>query len=201
MAESHDKNDLRLVEACLQKDLAAWANLVKKYSPLVYISIENRLKKYGISASHHDLEDIRQNIFADIWRCNKLEAVINRNDISYWISILSGNAAIEYFRGTSARQAQKTVSIFEKIDERELSEILPSQNLSPKDELAKAEIKVRVEEAIELLPDREKLMVKLHFIYDKKYHEIADILGVPAGTVSSYIKRAKEKLKKSCNNF
>ena len=195
------KTDRHLIEACIRKDLAAWADLVKKYSPLVCLSIENRLKKYGISAARHDIEDINQNIFADIWKNNKLLSVTNRDDISYWVAVVSGNAAMEYFRSRSARQARKTISLFDKIEEKELSELLSSEALNPEDELARAETEAKIDEAIESLPEKEKLMMKLHLIHDKKYHEIAEILNIPNGTVSSYIKRAREKLKEALKDF
>jgi len=190
-----EKNDLHLVESCIKKDLAAWSILIKKYSGLVYISIENRLKKYGIDVSSHDIEDIKQNIFSDIWKNGKLSHITNRGDISYWIAILSGNAAVEHFRSKGARRMRNTVPLYNKIDDEELNEIFPSGIPGPNDELARAETEERIERAMESLPAREKLMIKLHLIHDKKYHEIAEFLGVPKGTVSSYIKRAKEKLK------
>lgn len=198
----NEKNDRYLVEACIRKDLAAWADLVKKYSPLVCLSIENRLKKYGISAHPHDIEDINQNIFVDIWKNNKLLSITNRDNISYWVAIVSGNAAMEYFRSRSARQARKTISLFDKKREKkELSELLSSEALNPEDELARAETEAKIDEAIESLPEKERLMMKLHLIHDKKYHEIAEILNIPNGTVSSYIKRAKEKLQKKLQQF
>ena len=192
-----EKDDPRLIEACLKKDLIAWSNLIKKYSGLVYISIENRLNKYGISASVHDIEDIRQNIFSDIWKDGKLSNITNRNDISYWIAVTSGNAAVEYFRSREARERKNTIPLRHKIDEEELNEIFPSGVPGPNDELARAETEERISLAIESLPAREKIVIKLHLIHDKKYHEIAEFLSVPKGTVSSYIKRAKEKLKKA----
>jgi RNA polymerase sigma-70 factor, ECF subfamily len=193
----YERNDPYLIEACLKKDLVAWSALVNKYSGLVYASIENRLKKYGIPASSQDVEDIRQNIFSDIWKNGKLSHITNRDDISYWIAILSGNAAVEHFRSKEARRLQKTISLSDKIDEKELSEILPSGIPGPNDELARAEIEDRVDRAIESLPASEKIMMKLYLIHGKKYHQIAELLGVPKGTVSSYIQRAKEKLKKA----
>lgn len=192
-----EKNDRHLIEACIKKDLIAWSILVKKYSALVYVSIENRLKKYGLDASSQDIEDIRQNIFSDIWKNGKLSHITNRDDISYWIAILSGNAAMEHFRSREARQMQNTMPLSHKIDEEELSEIFPSDISGPNDELARAETEERIDEAIESLPAREKIMIKLYLIHDKKYHEIAEFLGVPKGTVSSYIKRAKERLKEA----
>lgn len=192
-----EKNDQYLIEACLKKDLIAWSVLVKKYSGLVYISIENRLKKYGLDTSLHDIEDIRQDIFSDIWKNGKLLHITNRDDISYWIAILSGNAAMEHYRSREARQSRNTVPLCHKIDEEELNEIFPSDIPGPNDELARAETEERIDLAIESLPASEKIMIKLHLIHDKKYHEIAEFLGVPKGTVSSYIKRAKEKLKEA----
>ena len=50
-----EKNDRYIIEACSKKDLVAWSVLVKKYSGLIYVSIENRLKKYGLDASTHDI--------------------------------------------------------------------------------------------------------------------------------------------------
>ena len=164
---------------------------------MVYVSIENRLKKYGLNASSHDIEDIRQNIFSDIWKNGKLSHITNRDNISYWIAILSGNAAVEHFRSREMRERKNTVPLYHEIDENELNEIFPSDIPGPNDELARAETKERIDLAIESLPAREKIMIKLHLIHDKKYHEIAEFLGVPKGTVSSYIKRAKEKLREA----
>jgi RNA polymerase sigma-70 factor (ECF subfamily) len=197
MDEKRSKDDSELIEACLKKDIASWACLVKKYSGLVYISIENRLKRYGLDASSHDIEDMRQNIFSDIWKGNKLSQVVNRSDISYWIAVLSGNAAMAHFRSKQARAMQNSISLSCKIDDRQMDEILPSGIPGPNDELARAEIEGRVDEAMESLQGKEKLMIKLYLIHGKKYHDIAELLNVPAGTVSSYIKRAKEKIREA----
>ena len=192
-----EKNDRYLIESCIKKDLIAWASLVKKYSGLIYVSIENRLKKYGISASSHDIEDIRQDILSDIWKNEKLSHITNRDDISYWIAVLSGNAAVEHFRSKEFRLLHNAVSLSHRIDEKELSEIFPSEIPGPDDELARAETEERVDLAIESLAASEKIMIKLYLFHDKKYHEIAEFLGMPKGTVSSYLKRANGKLREA----
>jgi len=192
-----EKNDRYLIEACVKKDLVAWSILVKKYSGLIYVSIENRLKKYGLDASSQDIEDIRQNILSDIWKNGKLSHIANRDDISYWIAVLSGNSAMEHFRSREARLSRNTVPLYKKKDEGELDEIFPSGVPGPNDELTRVEKEESIDLAIESLHGREKIMIKLHLIHNKKYHEIAEFLGVPKGTVSSYIKRAKEKLKEA----
>ena len=80
-------------------------------------------------------------------------------------------------------------------------ELIPSTGLNPSDELAKNELSKKIEEAVDALPTKEKLIIKLNLIYEKKYDEIAKILNLPKGTVSSYIKRAKEKLRCALKDF
>lgn len=194
-------DDMEIVEGCVKKDLKAWASLIEKYSNLISASIENRLKKYGYSLPCQDIEDIRQNVLASIWKDNKLESVRNRRNISYWLAIVSGNMAMLYVRSTLRKEPVKPVSIFDKIDETELLELIPSTELNPSDELAKNEISKKIAKEIDSLPPKEKFIIKLHLLYDKKYDEISGILNLPEGTVSSYIKRAKEKLRKRLKEF
>ncbi len=195
------KDDVNLVEGCIKKDLSSWHSFIKKYSALIFISIENRLKKYGYSLSCQDIEDIRQNVFASIWKDKKLKDVKNRENISYWLAIVSGNSAIAYIRKKQFQKQSKSISLFDKIGEKELADFIPSAELSPPDELTRNEISKRIDGAIESLPTKEKLIIKLNLIHDKKYKEIATILGIPTGTVSSYLKRAKEKLKMDLKDF
>jgi len=196
----HTENDSYLVKRCIAEDLAAWSDLIKRYSNLITISIENRLKKYGFDLPRQDIEDIRQDMLGSIWRDKKLEGVKNREDISYWLAIVSGNAAMEYVRKRLSCKP-KTVSIFDKLDEKELAEFIPSKALNPNDEASKNELSKKIDASLAALPSKERLIIKLNFFHGKKYEEISDILNLPAGTVSSYVKRAKEKLRESLKDF
>jgi RNA polymerase sigma-70 factor (ECF subfamily) len=110
--------------------------------------------------------------------------------------------AIEHMRKMRASDPPLAISIYDKItDEKELADLLPSAALTASDELIKDEISKKLNDAIEALPVKERLITKLNMLYDKPYHEIADILNLPKGTVSSYIKRAREKLKKSLRDW
>ena len=195
------EDDTILVEGCIKKDLVAWAELIKKYSNLITISIETRLKNYGFSLPIHDIQDIRQNVLASIWDENKLEGVKNRKNITYWLAIVSGNAAIEYVRKSRKAAPAKPVSLFERLDERGLIELMPSAQLNPTDELIRNELSNKLDETIERLPVNEKLSLKLNLMHDKQYSEIAEILNMPIGSVASYVKRAKERLRRALREF
>ncbi len=195
------KDDSSIVEACIKRDLVAWSTFINKYSSLIEISIKNRLKRYGCTLPDQDVEDVRQDILASLWKERKFETIKNRHNITYWLAIVSGNMAVEYLRQKLILEPLTPMSIFEKIGEKELSELIPSSEPKPSDDAAKNEFLEKVEAAVELLPGKERLITKLNLLYDKKYHEIADMLGIPRGTVSSYLKRAKERLKERLKDF
>jgi RNA polymerase sigma-70 factor (ECF subfamily) len=201
MKNTGHTDDRALIGACIDRDLEAWNLLIGKYSRLVDISIAGRLKKYGFVLPQEDVEDIRQDVFTMIWHEDKLKNIANADDISYWIAIVSGNMAIDYIRKNGIRENLKTIPIHEKLQEKEFADIIPAKTTKSDDELYRKEISERIDKAIRDLPSREKLIIKLYLIHDKKYDAIADMLDLPKGTVSSYIKRAKEKLKKQLKDF
>jgi len=194
------ESDRALVDECIERDLTAWSKFITKYSPLISSAIEIRLRKYGFIVHRQDIEDIRQDTLSSIWKGRKLETVKNRDRISYWLAIVAGNSAIVYMRRKHF-QEPKTVSLFDKIKEKDIADLISSEQMSPKDEVANNELSKSIEDAFESLPAKERLIVKLYLIHDKKYDEIAGILNLPKGTVSSYIKRAKERLREKLKYF
>lgn len=195
------ENDLRLVESCIAMDLSAWSKLTKKYSDLISISIENRLKKYGIKFPSCEIEDIKQDVLTFVWKGKKLETVRNRGNIACWLAVVSGNIAIEYAQKMRKAAPSPTVSLQDKIGEKEIAEFVASYGTCPKDGALRKELARGINDAIGSLPAKERLIMELNLIHEKKYHEIAEILRLPTGTISSYIKRAKEKLKEKLRDF
>ena len=201
MKKGSGDSDSKLVEGCINRDLASWSLLVKKYSGLISISINNRLKKYGFDLSPEDIEDIKQDVLKSLWKDGKLNSVRNRENISYWLAMVAGNKAITYLRKKRAVLEPRPISIFENQGEKSLEELIGSSGASPSEELAAKELAGQIESEINALPAKEKLIIKLNILYDKKHDEIADILNMPSGTVSSCIKRTKEKLRKKLQEF
>lgn len=195
------EDDPDMITGCISRDPEAWSALVRKYSRLIDIAIDRRLKKYNFTLPREDMEDIRQNVLSSIWEGGKLESVRNPESLPYWLAITSGNHAMEYLSRERRITPPRAVSIYDKIGEKELSEILPSGKPGQDDELARNEISEKIDEAIGSLPEKEKLIIKLNILHGKKYNEIAGLLGLPNGTVSNYIKRAKGKLQKALKEF
>ena len=187
------EDDPALVEACIKKDAAAWATLVKKYSGLISLSIANRLKRCGFDPLCEETEDIRQNLLTSIWMESKLEKVRNRKSIACWLSIASGNAAITHMR---RKMADKNLKFIPFSDSADLETLAVDPKTPDKKELSE-----HFEKIVASLPPKEALVIKLNLIDGMEYRQIADMLKMPKGTVSSYIKRAKEKLRKGLKDF
>jgi RNA polymerase sigma-70 factor, ECF subfamily len=174
---------------------------VKTYSKLVYTAIYRRLKGYGIILPHEEILEIQQEVLISIWEGKKLDAIRDPESIPYWVAMVSGNAAMQYMRKLRRMEPENPILLSDKIEESGLIDAIPSLGLNPSEELDKYELSARIDDAIESLPVKEKLIIKLNLLHDKKYEEIAEMLNLPIGTVSNCVKRAKEKLKAYLNGF
>ena len=79
-------------------------------------------------------------------------------------------------------------------DGRPLFDLLAARDADPADQAAAAETRRRVREAVDALPDLLRQAVVLAYFQGLKYQEIADVLGIPVGTVKSRLHAAVAKL-------
>jgi len=196
----HVMSEQELINRCIQKDFLAWGEFVRRYSGLVYWAIEHRLKKWDYFYHHQDVEEIHQNVFLSLWKKNKLEQVKDQKKVAGWIVIVSGNEAIDYFRHEKSQVPPNAISIFEEIIQKDgaitLADILPSNKKDDSAANEPDEIGKILEAGINSLSAKEKLILKLNTLYNKKYREIAEMLDMPLGSVATSIKNIKSRLKK-----
>lgn len=196
---SVSKDDQNMVEACIAGNVAAWENLLSKYSPLIRTAISGRIRRYGMSLPSQDVEDIYQNVLTAIWLGRKLSEIKNRADISYWLAIVSGNMAVEYLRAIKSSGMDKLEPLGDTTDEEMEAGDIGSATEQNYPDPSENKIPDEVKNALRCLRKKEKLIMKLLIIHDKKYKEIARILKMPKATVASHIRRARAKLKRTLN--
>ena len=195
------EDDSSLIRSCIERDPSAWDFFVKKYSGHILASIGYRMRKYGIYLQAEDLKEIQQNTLSLLWKNGKFPEIRNPASLKYWLAIVSGNTAVQYMRNKKRLDRLAPVSLSEKIGDMEMTDVISSDALTPAEELDRVETSKKMHDAIESLPAKEKLALKLNLIYGKKYGEISGIMAVPTPTVSSYIRRAKERLKKELRDY
>ena len=118
--------------------------------------------------------------------------------------MVSGNTALDYMRWKAAKDRPGAISIYEEAGEglvKEMIEAISYNGPTPDGEAVRKEISTAVNEAIAKLPKKERLIAKLNILHQKTHEEIAKITRFPVGTISSSIKRSKDKLKERLKKY
>jgi len=77
---------------------------------------------------------------------------------------------------------------------RDVTERVPDSKPSPLDRAMRTEELARLVTALATLPDGQRRAIEMFHVEGKAYAEISAALGVPVGTVATWILRAREKL-------
>ncbi len=113
---------------------------------------------------------------------------------STWLYRIAANSAIDYLR----KQRIKMLSLDSPPDNLDgpVDIEVPDNSYNPERDLVERERRLSINEAIDSLPDKYRLVIMYRHKDDKSYDEIAEALGIPIGTVKARIFRARELLKK-----
>ena len=139
------------------------------------------------SLGPEEIEDVLQNIF--------IKAYLNLNEFdsslkfSSWIYRIAHNEVIDNYRRSKARPKL----LDSDISDSQVKELAGDFDLFA--DIAKSELRTRINEAINLLDPKYREALVLKFIEDKDYKEISDIIKKPMGTVASRINKAKIQLR------
>lgn len=200
-ASSDKPTDQELIESCIRKDKRAWDIFVERYSKLVLWAVRDRLTRFRYNFDNGDVEDIHQEVFVSLWAANKLAQIKDKSKIARWITMVAGNAAIDYFKRMKRQLPPNAVSIFEEVISSEkgegktLAELLPAQTTNPSREFHLSELREMLEAALGSLEPKQKMVVKLNLLRGMKQREVAQVLKLPINTVSSIVARTKEELR------
>ena len=168
--------DPALVQACLDGRAAAWDEIVRRYSRLVY-SIP---RKYGFSDA--DAEDVYQNVFAILVR--RLPQLRDQTRISAWLITTTHR---ECWR------AKAFIGRHGPLDESTLPE-----RMSPdEDDAADWERQHLVRMALDELGGKCQSLLTALFLASKRpdYEAIGRTLGIPVGSIGPTRARCFEKLR------
>jgi RNA polymerase sigma-70 factor (ECF subfamily) len=161
--------------AAQKGDREAFGELVRRYEPAA--------RRLARALLHHpeDADDAAQDGFFSAWRN------INRYDpgrqFGPWILRIVVNAAHDLRR---RRQIRETDPV---------SPSLPGGEASPAVLVEQAELGERIDQALQSLPERQRLAVVLYDAEGFSHGEIAQMLGSPEGTVRSDVFHARRALR------
>jgi RNA polymerase sigma-70 factor (ECF subfamily) len=178
-AASSDDTEL-LIQRCLQGDQLAWDAVVRQYWRKVFNVA------YKFVGKHDEAEDLTQDIFLKIFK--SLGTFDRRANFQTWLVSVSRNLCIDHYR--SVRKERETID--RQVDASELQP--PSHD---QEQVARLEQRDRVSllrQAIAALPQSLRTAILMRDIQELSYHEIAERLHLPEGTVKSRINRGRSEL-------
>jgi len=155
---------------------------------------KNRLFRF-IARYTNDAEDARdvaQEVFVKVY--GALDSYDPRYRFSTWLFRIAGNAAIDHLR----RRKMKTVSLEVPDDGGEGGSKtldLPDLKPDPFEDLARQRLRKALDAAIERLPDDYRELISLRHYGEMPYEEIAELKGMPLGTVKNKLFRARQALR------
>jgi RNA polymerase sigma-70 factor, ECF subfamily len=177
-----------VVRRCLSGESPAWTELVRAHHRRVYALC------YRFTGSGTDAEDLTQEVFLKIY-ANLSSFDVARGSLQVWITTLTRNLLVDHFRRT--RNLRATGSLDEGWDETgELRPVdrLESTGPSQHDLATKRELQKMVQKALAQVSPELREAVILRDLQDMDYKEIAQVLGIPEGTVKSRISRGRAEL-------
>ena len=177
---SSDSNNKKLWAVLIKKvdnlkDTSAFEELFNHFAPRV----KAFLMKSG--ADPQMAEECSQEVMATVWRKAHLFDP-SRASASTWIFTIARNKKIDAIR---------------KQNRPEPEQLYPDQDYEP-DQEAVVELQQETERltlALGKLPEKQRILVEKAYLGELSHSEIAEITGLPLGTIKSRIRLALEKLR------
>ena len=178
----------QIVRRCMDGDSGAWAELVRTHHRRVYGLC------YRFTGNPADAEDLTQDVFLKIYS-NLASFDMGRGSLQVWITTMTRNLLVDNFRRTRNQRATSSLDEgWEVTDELRPVDRLESASLSPHEHAAKKELAKMVQDALAKVSVELREAVILRDLQDLDYKEIAQVLGIPEGTVKSRISRGRAEL-------
>ena len=114
---------------------------------------------------------------------------------STWLYKIASNHTIDYLRKKKLNAFSIDKPLPSKDGDRGGFEI-PDATYRPDKPVVQDQKRELIQQAIDALPEKYRLVIELRHQQDKSYDEIAEALGLPLGTVKAHIFRARAQLYK-----
>ncbi len=177
-------SDEDLMEQFQQGTVEAFNILVDKYSERLTHYL------YGFLGDAKRCEDLLQETFLRVYRNRHSYQRIAK--FSTWLYTIAGNLARSEYRKRKRRRMYSLQSVNRDNEEYELQ--LPDETFRP-DNHAESTIQDKyIQDALNEIPESFREVVVLRDVQQLAYEEIAEITGLPMGTVKSRINRGRSKL-------
>lgn len=182
--------DRCLVERVLGGDKNAFGTIIKNTESLVAKIVFDTITNEG------DRKDIAQDIYLKAYQ--KLHSFKFQSKLSTWIAQISYHTCIDHLRKRKLVLQDNSFEEKETGPENDMLDMINTKGISHEAAditVIEKNISEILKTGIEKLPAVYRALVTLYHNEELSYDEIGRITGLPAGTVKSYLFRARKELK------
>ncbi|MFO7827597.1 MAG: RNA polymerase sigma factor [Bacteroidales bacterium] len=180
MSDYSDKELLVLFKN-QEKRNYAFNLIVRKYQEKLYWHIRK------IVLIHDDADDILQNTFIKVWK--GLDGFREDSKLYTWLYRIATNESLTFLK------QKKTKYLLPIVDyENQLEETLESD-----DYFNGNEIQMKLQKAILILPEKQRIVFNLKYFEEMKYDDMAKVLNTSVGALKASYHHAVKKIEKYFN--
>jgi len=173
------QSDSDIIEGILRGEEHGYAILLQRYRTRVY-SLALRILRQPEEA-----EEAAQDAFIRAFR--SLDRFEGRSRFSTWLYRITYNSAISH-----AARLRRQPPTEELEEEEHRSDALPSDL-----RIEQLELRDLVTDAIKVMRPEYAVVLTLFYLQEQGYEEIAEITGMPLGTVKNRLHRARAQLRRA----
>lgn len=175
--------DVELVQTAVAGREASFEELVSRYQRPIAAYV------YRMVGDYDSALDLTQEVFIKVY--NSLSRYRSEFKFSTWIYKIAHNAAIDHLRRYAVREHALTGSV----DGDRAEVAIESRRLTPEQESERRERCSEIESVVQLLQPSYRELIVLRHSHDLSYDEIAEVTGLPLGTVKNRLFRAREAMR------
>ena len=181
MRVTETDSELALARRVRTGDAEAFATLIERHKRRAYA------QALGIVRSREDALDLAHEAFMRAYAAR--ETLDPERPFYAWLAQILRRLCFNFLRDASTRRRLMDVEGHDW-----LLTVADRHHADPLQEAERAEARRQVAAAIDRLPPPEREVLVLKEFEELKYREIADVVGVPIGTVMSRLYSARRRL-------
>ncbi len=192
-----DWSDRELLRFVLRNDARGWAELVRRFRPLIYRCITKITLKYAPTLSSADLDEIYADVMMQLVRDDMHKLRIYNpargTKLGSWIGMISVNAAYDFLRSAGRRP------LLDKVD----GNLDPHEEVdrTPLDQLIEKERWDHLNDLLADFTDRDRTFVELYYQRGLEADEIAAEMQISLKTVYSKKHKIRAHLVRCLQNI
>ncbi len=173
--------------------MLAFEELVDKYKQPVLNVIYRTLRDTT------DAEDLAQNVFVQVFKsAARYEATAK---FSTWIFTIVRNLCLNEIRRRSRHPADSLDASVVENEEQPARQYEDFKTFSPPENLLQGELEEKIQDALDALPENQRMALLLCRQDELSYEEIAKVLGTSLSATKSLIHRGRETLKEKLKPY